>query len=975
MSLKSFIYNDCCLLINIDLNSQRIRQLLERRFKSNSNRTSFDFKLFPPEQPSNNAKVSRSFLRYQPKIISTNDYEENLSTDSSSSEEEDNDDVFSTNDDDYLNKLAEWEPENFRPTIDEDDDDNDEDENANIIQSTSEENNNEDNETNQMDYSIVENAPTTHTEDLLVTFIHRPLKTEPISYDNNIFQYPPQLDGQIDFSSTKSSTGSNRTINNKNLDDIIAKVKAKTSQPSRAIEIHRVPLSTNKCRSHDDIKNKFLNQTIKTKSLPIPPKTNRIKEQTKKIKPRLLSTVLKNNEDAIRPLETRIPSIQTNNQKSSRTSSTSNLQSPISKQQDQKQNLLNRQRIPSQQQIKSSSNNKQKYNLQPKQSKEKSASVHMTLAEQKLNHYQQLTSSISKTSNSNTISSTIKSKSKEFIKNQPKLSKSTNDLSVQNSESTTPILNDHNQHIKKKPQKIKRLNKKQTNLLLNNQSHIHITKQKPKEHNIIQKPKLVSHQSEPLIHTTTSNDNINKRPENFFNDCIIIDDDEQEEYNNENNNNNIKDDEIQEIEQKHYSISYDIRTREKLLDHAVHSSLMHIKWLFNLEYLLLEHILICHEKHIHPLNKIYENSSIIKYEHPINLSYYNIDPSFISIIIINFIKMFILRNSFNDQQEYSFIQCGITSHIRYLLIELPTYNHNEEKDINDNCFKCHQYSLIINILFDLLFDLIEYDLCEIISKIKYRSSLIEDDYFTRFLQSNITKTNSYYRIKLIIYFIELIGIHMNKCQNKKQFQFNQNENKLFHSIEDFIRHIVSQTNDSIDEKISICFNVMELCLLFVNEKEIRIEQMALFLSELCQDNSKCLNLFLFDNNLLPDIRLLLINELISKSFNLKFMSINYVNEFFRQIQNILNSSEPINDFALLLLRSLFTTYADLITEIKVCPFMYTSFVQQLTNTLRNQLELVFVKLIEVSSNNSIYFEQMKRTLIFYRLLTCRWNKL
>src|SRR5437660_684542 len=116
---------------------------------------------------------------------------------------------------------------------------------------------------------------------------------------------------------------------------------------------------------------------------------------------------------------------------------------------------------------------------------------------------------------------------------------------------------------------------------------------------------------------------------------------------------------------------------------------MHIKWLFNLEYILLEHISICHENNIHPDN----------------LSIYQIDPSFISIIIINFLKMFILRNSLNDQQEISFIQFGITSHIRYLLIDLPTYNHNEEKDINDNCLKCYQYSLIINILFDLLFDL------------------------------------------------------------------------------------------------------------------------------------------------------------------------------------------------------------------------------------------------------------------------------
>ena len=206
---------------------------------------------------------------------------------------------------------------------------------------------------------------------------------------------------------------------------------------------------------------------------------------------------------------------------------------------------------------------------------------------------------------------------------------------------------------------------------------------------------------------------------------------------------------------------------------------MHLKWLFNLDYVLLEHISICHENNIRPLTE----------------TSYQIDPSFISSIIINFLKMFILRNSSNDQQEVSFIQFGITSHLRYLLIDLPTYKHTDEKDLHDYCLKCHQYSLIINILFDLLFDLIEYDLCEMKRKFQYRSSLIEDDYFTGFLQSKIISKDPYYRIKLLIYFIELIGIHMNKCQKTKQFQFNQNENKLFHSIEDFIRQILSQNNE------------------------------------------------------------------------------------------------------------------------------------------------------------------------------------
>lgn len=60
--------------------------------------------------------------------------------------------------------------------------------------------------------------------------------------------------------------------------------------------------------------------------------------------------------------------------------------------------------------------------------------------------------------------------------------------------------------------------------------------------------------------------------------------------------------------------------------------------------------------------------------------------------------------------------------------------------------------------------------------------------------------------------------------------------------------------------------------------------MSLLLTELCKDYSTYLNLFLFDENLFVDIRLLLINELIWKKYNLKFISINDVNRFFQQIQ-------------------------------------------------------------------------------------------
>ena len=266
----------------------------------------------------------------------------------------------------------------------------------------------------------------------------------------------------------------------------------------------------------------------------------------------------------------------------------------------------------------------------------------------------------------------------------------------------------------------------------------------------------------------------NKRPADFFDGCILIDDDDDND-----------DDDIQEIEQQsstypRHAIASSIHSREKLLDHIVHSPAMRVKWLLNLDSVLLEHISICHGKNLCPINP--------------PSSTYQMNPSFISTVIINFLKLFLLRNSSSDQENIAFIQFGLTSHLRYLFIQLPTYDHSDEKDLSETCSYCHQYSLIINILFDLLFDLLHYDLCEMTTKITYRSSLIEDDYFTRFIQTKCSSKEPFSRIRLLIYLIEFIGIHMNKCSRRKSFQFNQNERKFFHSLEDFLRHILSHPN-------------------------------------------------------------------------------------------------------------------------------------------------------------------------------------
>jgi hypothetical protein len=55
--------------------------------------------------------------------------------------------------------------------------------------------------------------------------------------------------------------------------------------------------------------------------------------------------------------------------------------------------------------------------------------------------------------------------------------------------------------------------------------------------------------------------------------------------------------------------------------------------------------------------------------------------------------------------------------------------------------------------------------------------------------------------------------------------------------------------------------------------------------------------------------------------------------------------------------------------------MYSNFIQELTSILRNQLEIIFRKLIEISDKKPEYFEEIKSTLMFFRLLKCKWNKL
>lgn len=165
----------------------------------------------------------------------------------------------------------------------------------------------------------MENTPTTHAEDLLITFSRREIKTEPISYDN-VSQDLPQLDGQMDISSNEACTQPCRNKPGSDLNSVIAKVKANTCIPNRVITLHKIPIFKTKISLNDDIRKRPSNPTPK-RLLSSTRKTDQVKErsikqpkQSKQIKSRLLSTLLKNNEDIIRPLETPLPSIPKNTQ-------------------------------------------------------------------------------------------------------------------------------------------------------------------------------------------------------------------------------------------------------------------------------------------------------------------------------------------------------------------------------------------------------------------------------------------------------------------------------------------------------------------------------------------------------------------------------------------------------------------------------------------------------------------------------------
>ncbi|CAF3222391.1 unnamed protein product [Rotaria socialis] len=889
MTSRQKAFDECCLLSHIRLSKERILYLLEYRFKSNSIRTSFDFKSIHPEKPSIKAKISRSLLRCNPNSIkSINNNDENNAFESSDDEMNEISSpksLTSVNDDDYLNTLAQWDPNAIQTMIESDEEEEEEQvDMRNDVQTT------QDNNTNANSMDLSTEMPASQVEDILITFINRSIKNEPMVDDSNDF-HCAQLDGQTDFQFDTHHKKQKHKNEHKTTNQVITTVKSQSSKSTQTIELANISQSFNTCQTNNNKKKKSSNQSQQKDD-----------KQSKKFN------------------------------------------RPLSKSQNVDENFHPQ--------------CKNKHILSSSMG-EKSVGRHMNLVQQTLDSCRKL-----KVNNSNPDFVQPKNLPIDATKNA-KSSNSAVKINLKKRKRLDTKVN-HKSRTKeysssKRKNKLSMGHNGKTIL-----DYFKVIKRSPNNDNIqyfeVVKEPIDSVRS--VVHATR------KRLASSSDECIVLDDDDDNDNDDNKKINKIDNDDIQLIEESSSSIYDNICAREKLLDHTVDSTVMRVKWLVNLELVLLEHISRYYQQNIRPKNKL-QLHDCVSYSSTDNLLSYRISPEFITIIIKNFLKIFIVRNLNTDNNELSLFQYGLTSHLRYLLLELPTYNHQNNSNTEHDCLQCDEYFSLINILFDLLFDLIEYDICEIYDKKTYRSTLIKEDYFNQFIRRKTIQTNNFDRIKLIIYLIELIELHRNKCQSKKEiFHLNQNQN--FHSIENFLQHIILKANDLNNERISICLNVMELCLLFVKEKEACIQQMALFLAKLCEENSTYLHLFLFDENLLPDIRLLLISELVWKKFNIKFASTTNIIEFFDHIEAAARLRNPIDDSALLLIRSLFNTYADLMICIKNSTLIKQSLTEQI-KMLRNELASIYATLTDISHDLNCN-QQIKRTVILFRLLQYKWEQ-
>ena len=146
-----------------------------------------------------------------------------------------------------------------------------------------------------------------HVEDLIVTFEHRPVhvKVEPRRPEPSSVENMFQLDGQVDMASGPVDNRKKNVENETRLTEAIARVKAKTHVPQGPVRLHAAPSRMNTVRREPIRKSKPIAQPLAKPSTPVkrsPEKERgaKPKKTTKKIQPPLYQALMKKNEDAIR---------------------------------------------------------------------------------------------------------------------------------------------------------------------------------------------------------------------------------------------------------------------------------------------------------------------------------------------------------------------------------------------------------------------------------------------------------------------------------------------------------------------------------------------------------------------------------------------------------------------------------------------------------------------------------------------------
>ena len=173
---------------------------------------------------------------------------------------------------------------------------------------------------------------------------------------------------------------------------------------------------------------------------------------------------------------------------------------------------------------------------------------------------------------------------------------------------------------------------------------------------------------------------------------------------------------------------------------------MRIKWLKKLENVLIEEIFLGEE-----------NGGRVR-----------LDAPFVVLLVTNFLQLFLVRHGDHEDDELAFYQSSWTCFVPYFL-------RQQDAIVDER----NELPAFVELLFELLCDLIDIDLCERDLDNRCRSAWIRNDYFHRQIAAK-----NFGRVKILLYLIELFVAH-------GKFSPRDDE-PIFQSLEDALRCVVAK---------------------------------------------------------------------------------------------------------------------------------------------------------------------------------------